>query len=372
MKKKILFVTGTRADFGKLEPLAVELINRDYDVTFFVTGMHMLEAYGLTKLEVHRLEGAQIHEFLNQRPGDALDIILSKTVCGFSDFMSENKPDLVVVHGDRVEALACSIVCATNYVRCAHVEGGEVSGTIDESFRHCTSKMASYHFVSSEIAKSRIIRMGEMPETIFAIGSPELDVHSSSSVVSIEVVKKRYEIPFDDYGICIFHPVTSEINTLREQTSNFFQALIKTKRNFVTILPNNDPGSEIILSEIGNLPTRRFRVLPSMRFTHFSELMKRSSLIVGNSSVGVREAPFLGITSINIGTRQNDRSQAPSIIFQDAFSLEGISNAIEQNWRRIHPRDFCFGEGGSACAFADVLEGKSFWETELQKSFYSH
>ena len=100
--------------------------------------------------------------------------------------------------------------------------------------------------------------------------------------------------------------------------------------------------------------------------------MKRSSLIVGNSSVGVREAPFLGITSINIGTRQNDRSQAPSIIFQDAFSLEGISNAIEQNWRRIHPRDFCFGEGGSACAFADVLEATSFWETELQKSFYSH
>ena len=89
MNKKILFVTGTRADFGKLEPLAVELIHRNYEVIFFVTGMHMLESYGLTKLEVHRLEGAQIHEFLNQRPGDALDIILSKTVGGFSDFMSK-------------------------------------------------------------------------------------------------------------------------------------------------------------------------------------------------------------------------------------------------------------------------------------------
>ena len=371
MNKKILFVTGTRADFGKLEPLAVELIHRNYEVIFFVTGMHMLESYGLTKLEVHRLRGAQIHEFLNQRPGDALDIILSKTVGGFSDFMSENKPDLVVVHGDRVEALACSIVCATNYVRCAHVEGGEVSGTIDELFRHCTSKMACYHFVSSELAKSRIIRLGEAPETIFSIGSPELDVHSLSSAVSIDMVKKRYEITFDDYGICIFHPVTSEINTLSRQAHNFFQALIKTNRNFVTILPNNDPGSEIILEEINSLPAKKFRVLPSMRFAHFSELMKKSSIIVGNSSAGVREAPFLGITSINIGTRQNDRSQAPSIIFHAAFSSEEISDAINQNWAKKHPRDFRFGQGGAACAFADVLEGESFWENNLQKSFYS-
>ena len=126
MSKTILFVTGTRADFGKLEPLAIAALNAGFDVSFFVTGMHMLDRYGLTKFEVHRTKGVKVHEFLNQRVDDPQDLVLAKTVTGFSDFVTEHQPDLVVIHGDRVEALACALVCATNYIRCAHVEGGEV------------------------------------------------------------------------------------------------------------------------------------------------------------------------------------------------------------------------------------------------------
>ena len=114
MSRYILFVTGTRADFGKLEPLAVAARDAGFTVAFFVTGMHMLQSYGLTKLEVHRIAGVTVHEFLNQRPGDPQDMILAKTVIGFSDFVQEHRPDLVVIHGDRVEALATALVCATN------------------------------------------------------------------------------------------------------------------------------------------------------------------------------------------------------------------------------------------------------------------
>jgi len=121
MTKSILFVTGTRADFGKLEPLAIAARDAGLDVAFFVTGMHMLARYGLTKIEVQRLPGVTVHEYLNQRDGDPQDIILAKTVTGFSDFVREAKPDLVVIHGDRVEALACALVCATNYIRSAHI-----------------------------------------------------------------------------------------------------------------------------------------------------------------------------------------------------------------------------------------------------------
>ena len=131
MSKSIIFVTGTRADFGKLAPLAVAARDQGFAVSFFVTGMHMLEQYGLTKIEVRRMEGVEVHEFLNQRAGDPQDMILAKTVIAFSDFALEHKPDLVVIHGDRLEALACSLVCATNYIPSAHIEGGEVSGTID-------------------------------------------------------------------------------------------------------------------------------------------------------------------------------------------------------------------------------------------------
>ncbi|MGV6838814.1 MAG: UDP-N-acetylglucosamine 2-epimerase, partial [Planktomarina sp.] len=113
MPRSIHFVTGTRADFGKLEPLALAALKAGFEVHFFITGMHMLERYGLTKLEVLRMNGVQFHEFLNQRDGDPQDIIMAKTVLGFSDHLAEYSPDLVVVHGDRIEAIACALTCAT-------------------------------------------------------------------------------------------------------------------------------------------------------------------------------------------------------------------------------------------------------------------
>lgn len=160
-RRKILFVTGTRADYGKLEPLALEAKAAEFDVTFFVTGMHMMAKYGLTKAEVHHGNRFNVVEFINQRDGDPQDTILAKTVMGFSDLLQEMKPDLVVLHGDRVEALACALVCAMNYVPCAHVEGGEVSGTIDEIFRHCNTKLSTIHLVSSEAARQRVLRLGK-------------------------------------------------------------------------------------------------------------------------------------------------------------------------------------------------------------------
>jgi UDP-N-acetylglucosamine 2-epimerase (hydrolysing) len=176
MTRSILFVTGTRADFGKLEPLARAAREAGFAVTFFVTGMHMMARYGLTKLEVHRLgaqaAGVTVHEFLNQRAGDPQDVVLAKTVLGLSDYVAEARPDLAVIHGDRVEALAAAIVCATNYIRSAHIEGGEVSGTIDEMFRHCNTKLASHHFVSSDQAAARVMALGEPAEAIHVIGSP--------------------------------------------------------------------------------------------------------------------------------------------------------------------------------------------------------
>ncbi|MEZ5771988.1 MAG: UDP-N-acetylglucosamine 2-epimerase [Defluviimonas denitrificans] len=172
MTRSLLFVTGTRADFGKIEPLAIAARDAGYGVGFFVTGMHMLDRYGLTKNEVHRVEGVRVHEFLNQRAGDPQDIVLAKTVTGFSDYVAEHRPDLVVVHGDRVEALATALVAATNYIRSAHIEGGEVSGTIDEVFRHCNTKLASHHFVSSEAAADRVRTLGSRQSVSMSSARP--------------------------------------------------------------------------------------------------------------------------------------------------------------------------------------------------------
>ena len=370
MNKSILLVTGTRADFGKLEPLAIAARDEGFAVSFFVTGMHMLERYGLTKLEVQKTPGVRTHEFLNQRPGDPQDMILAKTVIGFSDFVKEHAPDLVVIHGDRVEALACALVCATNYIRCAHIEGGEVSGTIDEIYRHCNSKLASHHFVSSDDAARRVMSLGEAESHIHPIGSPELDFHAGPSGVSIAEVKERYAIPFDNFGICVFHPVTSEADTMGTQAKALFEALNQSQRNFVLIAPNNDPGSADIFAQIDRLPQDRFRVLPSMRFAHFSELMKNANVMIGNSSAGVREAPFIGLPSLDIGSRQTNRAKSPSVFFADAADTAKVDDFLRNEWGKSYPRHGAFGGGGAADRFAQILRDDAFWDAQLQKTFH--
>ncbi|CAN1515474.1 WecB UDP-N-acetylglucosamine 2-epimerase [Burkholderiaceae bacterium] len=365
--KKLLFVTGTRADFGKLEPLAKAAQLAGFEITFFITGMHMMQRYGETRLEVKRFAGAEFIEFVNQREGDALDFILAKTILGFSDFVHERRPDLVVIHGDRVEAMAASIVCAMRYIRSAHIEGGEVSGTIDESIRHCNTKLCATHFVSSEDAKARVLSLGEAPERVFNIGSPELDTHAQPSGVSIEEVKARYAIPFDDYGIVIFHPVTSEVDSMGAQAASLFACLEASGKDFVVIAPNNDPGTDDIFAVIEALPKDRFRLIPSMRFNYFSELMKNAAVMVGNSSAGVREAPFLGLPSLDVGSRQNNRAQADSIFGCSAFDQEKIQLFLANQWHHRYKVDASFGNGMASDQFIQVLNIDKYWEINIQK-----
>ena len=367
--KRLLFVTGTRADYGKLEPLAKAAQDAGFHISFFITGMHMMKRYGETRLEVKRFAGAEFFEFVNQREGDALDFILSKTILGFSDFVHEHRPDLVVIHGDRVEALAASIVCAMRYIHSAHIEGGEVSGTIDESIRHCNSKLCGTHFVSNDSAKARVLALGEAPDRVFNIGSPELDTHARPSGVSIEDVKARYGIPFSDFGIAIFHPVTSEQDSIGAQAHALFGALNASGKNFVVIAPNNDPGTEEIFSVLEKLPAERFRLIPSMRFNYFSELMKNAAVMVGNSSAGVREAPFLGLPSLDVGSRQNQRASADSIASARAQDGADILAFIKINWGRRHPVNVAFGAGSSSLTFVAIIQQMSFWCTEAQKVF---
>lgn len=369
-KKNLLFVTGTRADFGKIEPLARIAADDGHAVSFFITGMHMQERFGLTKLEVRKFEQATCHEFINHRHGDPQDIILSKTVQGFSDWVHEEKPDLVVVHGDRVEALAAALVCSINYIPCAHVEGGEVSGTIDEVYRHCNSKLCKYHFVSSDTARKRLLSLGETPEQVYVIGSPEMDVHKNGQMVALEDVLAHYEIPFSDFSVVLFHPVTSEQETMGQQAQALFESLKKSGRQFVVIKPNNDPGSDDIMEHINDLPNDRFRTIPSMRFSYFSTLMKNAGSIIGNSSLGVREAPFLGIPSLNIGTRQTNRAVASSVTHAASHDDEQIRDFLENEWGKRYPPHMEYGDGNSSERFLSVLNEPAFWDTPHQKVFY--
>jgi UDP-N-acetylglucosamine 2-epimerase (hydrolysing) len=385
MTKKLLFITGTRADFGKIEPLALAAQAAGFNIGFFITGMHMMARYGATKVEVKRFKNAEFFEFVNQKAGDSQELVLAKTILGLSDFLHEYSPDLVVIHGDRVEALAAALVCSMKYIRSAHIEGGEVSGTIDESLRHCNTKLCASHFVSSNKARDRVLSLGEPANAIYTIGSPELDVHLRPTGVSLDTVKQHYQIPFDSegygygnsegegaaagYGIVIFHPVTSEVDTIGEQAASLFAALERSGQCFVVIAPNNDPGTEAIFAVLNALPSARFRLIPSMRFAYFSELMRHASCMIGNSSAGVREAPFLGIPSLDVGSRQHQRASAPSLVHCSALDNGAIETFLRDYWGKRFTPDTGFGAGNAAQLFVDVLSSDGFWNDGLQKRF---
>lgn len=332
----------------------------------------MMKRYGETRKEVRCFSNADFFEFVNQREGDDLDFILSKTILGFSDFVHEHKPDLVVIHGDRIESLAASLVCALRYIRSCHIEGGEVSGTIDESIRHCNTKLCNAHFVSGDTAYERVISLGESPQRTFKIGSPELDVHSAKTDITLEMVKKRYEIKYKEYGIVIFHPVTSELDTIEQQAKSLFSAIKASKKKFIVILPNNDPGTELIIKVIDSLPKNQFRIIASMRFNYFSELMKNASLLIGNSSAGVREAPFMGVPSLDIGSRQNKRISSNEIEKCTAFEQAKIKKFIAEKWGLRVKKSTTFGNGKSTQKFIKIITDKNFWILPMQKTYHEN
>ncbi|WP_286954557.1 UDP-N-acetylglucosamine 2-epimerase [Aminobacterium sp. UBA5277] len=373
-KKVILFISGTRADYGKLKPLIRGVKQTSsLECKVFVTGMHTLARYGYTVNEFEK-DGLSehIHVFMNQIYGEPMDLVLSNTVAGLSRYVHEVTPDMIVVHGDRVEALSGAIVGSLNNILVAHIEGGEISGTIDETIRHSITKLAHLHFVANNQSAQRLVQMGELKDSIYVIGSPDIDIMLSEDLPSIEEAKQRYDVPFDKYGIFMFHPVTTELSSLREQIKEICLGIDESGRQFIAIYPNNDPGCDIILEAYKTLQkSSRFRFFPSLRFEFFLTFLKNADFIIGNSSSGIHEAPVYGIPTIDIGSRQNGRTSLPSVLNtppQRTAIIGAIHKAINMKESEI-ASSFQFGDGKSTERFLSVLLGKHVWERSRQKQF---
>jgi len=369
-RRKIVFLTGTRADFGKMKSL-IGIVQRadQFETHIFATGMHMDNKFGLTVREIEKCGYPNIYKYINHDAGASMDITLSRTIEGFANYIRLIQPDLIVIHGDRIEALAGATVGALNNILVAHIEGGELSGTVDELIRHAVSKLSHTHFVANDEAKKRLMQMGERRESIFVIGSPDMDAMKSDALPSIDEVKQYYEIPFDNYAISMFHPVTTEFDQMDKYAEEYVKALEESGCNFVVIYPNNDSGSDFILSKIKRLEgNERFRVFPSVRFESFLSIMEHAQFIVGNSSAGIREAPFYGVPTVNVGTRQNGRTRNADIIhtgYGKSDILQGIKKALAVTVKPVS----LFGDGKSDLLFNEIISTESFWNTATQKTF---
>lgn len=373
MKKKLVFLTGTRADYGKIKSLIQIVENsEEFEAYIFATGMHMLSKYGSTYKEIIKDGYQNIYTYINQSGQIGMDIILSNTILSFGNYIAELQPEAIIVHGDRLEALAGAIVGAFNNIKVFHIEGGEISGTIDESIRHAITKFAHYHLVSNEMAKKRILQLGEPEENIFVFGSPDIDVMLSDTLPSIYDVKEYYEIPFEQYGIMMYHPVTTEVDTLPEKIKQVINGLLNSGRQFVVIYPNNDHGTDVIIQELDRLREKpNFRIIPSMRFEFFLTLLKQSEFIIGNSSSGIREACVYGIPAIDIGSRQNGRydiKHSTHILHIDE-NAEAVLQAIQQAEQMNCQPSSDFGKGNSTEVFSDIIHDSSIWNYKIQKQF---
>lgn len=369
--KKVLFLTGTRADFGKIKSL-ISIVdeNPNFEAHVFVTGMHLQNEYGYTLIEIERCNFKNVHTFENHTHETTMDLTLAKTIEGLSIYCKKIQFDMIVVHGDRVETLAGAIVGSLNNILVAHIEGGELSGTVDELIRHSVSKLSHVHFVSNEEAAKRLIQMGEIESSIFTIGSPDIDIMFSDDLPNIYTVKKYYEIHFDNFAIAMFHPVTTEANDMKLYVENFVSALQNDTRNYIVIYPNNDLGSQFIINEYLKLKgNKRFRVFPSIRFEYFLTLLKNAQFIIGNSSAGIREAPYYRIPIINIGTRQHNRVINATIINVD-YSEVAINNALKNiDSYPVQVASIDFGKGNSTVSFLNSIQNNDIWKINHQKQF---
>ena len=369
--KKLLFITGTRADYGKIKSL-ISSVERSslFEAYVFVSGMHLLEKYGSTYMEVQKDGYKNIYVDFSQTNIGNMSYDLGNVIQNLTAYVMHIKPDMIVVHGDRIDALAGAIVGALNNILVAHIEGGEVSGTIDESTRHAISKYAHIHFVCNEVAKRRLIQLGEESNRIFVIGSPDIDILISNSLPSIEDAKSWYEIPFEKWGILMYHPVTTEVGELRSKIREVVDAVISSKRNYIVIYPNNDMGTDIILNEYERLRNNnRFRLYPSIRFEYFLTPLRHSDFMIGNSSAGVRETGVYGIPSIDIGSRQKGRYLDTIGNIQHVNEDETeILNAIDciDNYRI---QSFEYGKGNSTEQFMEIVSKEDVWKISIQKKF---
>lgn len=340
-----------------------------------VTGSHLLKEHGLTINEIKK-DGFKITEKFNMYSKNKLDTgvemtrALGKTILHLSKIIEKLKPDIILSGFDIGANFAAAIVGAHMNIVVAHIEGGEVTGTIDEPIRHATSKFSHIHFTTNSKATKRLTKMGEDHRFIFTVGNPSLDTINQVPIIPKKKLEKEFDLDFSKpFVIIIQHTVTSETNEVDKHILRTIEAVKELGLQALLILGNADSGSEKMLKVIKKSKIKQYFTLP---FVSYINLLKNASALVGNSSSGKMEAPFLHIPSINIGTRQEGRIKAQSVIDVD-YNKNQIKNAIlkcikdTKFHNLVKKQKSLYGDGYSARRIVEILEKLDLKKIPIQK-----
>lgn len=370
-KRKIGVVVTARPSYSRVKTALRAIAEHpDLELQLIVAASALLERYGSSVNSIEK-DGFEIAaKVFNVLEGENLTAAAKTTGIGIlelSTVFDNLKPDIVVTVADRFETMATAIAASYMNIPLAHVQGGEVTGNIDEKVRHAITKLSDYHFVASEDARQRVIRLGENPEMVFNTGCPSIDLAAE--------VKANPELnfnPYQKYGgvgskpdlsngyiVVLQHPVTNEYQDSRTHVEQTLKALEKFPKPVLWFWPNVDAGAD---GTSAGIRAYREQVKPTtmhffknMEGDDFLRLLVNACALVGNSSVGIRECAFLGVPVVNIGTRQNRRDRGDNVIDVE-YDASQIRNAVDQIIRKPKPvPSFVYGGGDAGVKIADQL-----------------
>ena len=375
---KILTLVERRADYSRMRPILKELYNNSFfEVYLVVTGVCLLDVHG-KDVDYIKEDGFVINaevpmfEEGGRNTNASMVRALAKVLDGITTEIEKFQPDLVLTGFDIGANLAATIAAAHMNIPVAHIQGGEVTGTIDESIRHAMSKFAHIHFPATEDARNRLIRLGEDPEYIFNVGCPSIDTIVQTPEIDKKNLENKFNIDFSQPSILLIqHPVTTESDASRSQILTTIEVIKEMGIQALVALPNNDAGSSEIIDEIKKSGLSWY---PSLSTDEFINVYRNIGAIVGNSSSGIHESSTFGIPAVNIGTRQQDRERAQNVI-DVSYDKESIRAGIEQALFDVEYRKSVenitnpYGDGKSAKRIVELLKTVNL-SGIIQKRFY--
>lgn len=363
--KKIMVVTGSRGEWGYIRPL-LKLIEKRDDVKaiLVVTNMHLLPAYGNSYKEIEN-DGFKIDYKVHMSLDGYSHVTQAKSLGIFlssmPDIIDNEKPDWILLAGDRGEQLMAAIAGAYTYTPVAHIQAGEVSGNIDNMTRHAIGKLVHLHFASNQDAAERLIKLGEEEFRVHNVGAPQIDEMVSAQYTELTEIEEKLCVSLrQGYLLGVMHPVTEEADKAEMQAEVFIKALNHFSLPKVIILPNNDAGSNGVKRAIQEYRQGEYYMYANLKREDYLGLLKNTQCIVGNSSSGLLEAPTFKIPAVNIGRRQNMRFRGINVIdvpFVENEVIQAIEKAVSTEFRDYLNRECVnpYGDGHSSERILDLL-----------------
>jgi len=377
MSRKILYVSGSRADYGLMRSVLFRIHNHPgMELHIAVTGMHLMPEFGSTINEIQQ-DGFTCHRVdvtYAQDTKESMVQFIGGFIQGFVQLAREIHPDIILLLGDRGEMLGAAVVGAYLGIPVAHIHGGEVTSTADESARHAITKLSHIHLPATEGSARRIIQMGEDPRNVFVVGAPGLDEILEMPLESVKEVADRYALnPSVPLILVIQHPVPLEPIDPAVQMNETLKAVCSFPHQIFAIYPNADAGGRAMIEVIKKYAADgNIRAFQSIVHDDFLPILQLSSVIVGNSSSGIIEAPSFGVPAINIGTRQNGRERGENVIdagYDSGEIVAAIRRALsdEEFKRKVKTAINPYGNVNSSEKITDVLEKIVITPKLLQK-----